>query len=353
VTGSYGKTSTKYFLHALLSSRFNTLMTPESFNTTLGVVRTVRTQLKPVPELVTCDLGARNAGDIKEICDIVRPRHGVITAVGPQHLESFKSLENIVKTKFELADALPEGGLLFLNGDDSILRGRARPTDVLYSVDSVPGGKAACTAGDIRVSERGSSFRVTFPDGEERRFETPLLGRHNVQNILAAVAVADRLGVGRGDMAVSVARLEPVPHRLQLIRRNSLVIIDDAYNANPNGARAALETLGMFEGLKILVTPGMVELGSAQDENNRAFGAEAAAVCDHVVLVGEKQTRSLREGLKAAGFPDERIHIAGSPEQAFEKIERLDPNGRSPSGHGPNGRGPKVILLENDLPDND
>jgi UDP-N-acetylmuramoyl-tripeptide--D-alanyl-D-alanine ligase len=347
VTGSYGKTSTKYFLHALLSSRFNTLMTPESFNTTLGVVKTVRTQLKPVHEIFVCEMGARNVGDVEEICGIVKPRHGVITAIGPQHLESFKSLENIAKTKFELADALSEDGLLFLNGDDEILRHRARPSDVVYSVSEpaprVAGGaSAAYTAGDVRVSERGSSFRVAFPDGEERRFETPLLGRHNVQNILAAVAVADRLGVGRDDMAVSVARLEPVPHRLQLIRRNDLVIIDDAYNANQNGARAALETLGMFQGLKILVTPGMVELGPAQDESNRRFGMEAAAVCDRVVLVGERQTRSIREGLRLAGFPDEKTDVAESPEQAFAKIERL----------GPNGLGPKVVLLENDLPDN-
>jgi UDP-N-acetylmuramoyl-tripeptide--D-alanyl-D-alanine ligase len=341
VTGSYGKTSTKYFLHTLLSSRFNTLMTPESFNTTLGVVKTVRTQLKPVHEVFVCEMGARNVGDIKEICDIARPRHGVITAIGPQHLESFKSLENIVKTKFELADALPGEGLLFLNGDDEILRDRARPSDILYSISGET-GKAGYRAGDIRVSERGSSFRTVFPDGEERRFETPLLGRHNVQNILAAVAVADRLGVGRDDMAVSVARLEPVPHRLQLIRRDSLIIIDDAYNANQNGAHAALETLGMFEGLRILVTPGMVELGPAQDENNRQFGMEAAAVCGRVILVGERQTRSIREGLKLAGFPDEQTEIAESVERAFEIIKSFTPK----------GPGSKVVLLENDLPDN-
>jgi UDP-N-acetylmuramoyl-tripeptide--D-alanyl-D-alanine ligase len=322
-------------------------MTPESFNTTLGVVKTVRTQLKPIHEVFVCEMGARNAGDIREICDIVRPRHGVITAIGPQHLESFKSMENIVKTKFELADALPaDGGLLFLNGDDAILRGRARPSDIVYSVGGFGerAREAAYTAGDVRVSERGSSFCIAFPDGERRRFETPLLGRHNVQNILAAAAVADRLGVNRDDMAVSVARLEPVPHRLQLIRRNSLIIIDDAYNANQSGARAALETLGMFEGFKILVTPGMVELGGAQDESNRQFGTEAAAVCDRVILVGEKQTRSVREGLKLAAFPDEKADVAESLERAFEKIERLVLDLKSP--------GPKVVLLENDLPDN-
>ncbi|MDR2175674.1 MAG: UDP-N-acetylmuramoyl-tripeptide--D-alanyl-D-alanine ligase [Synergistaceae bacterium] len=361
VTGSYGKTSTKYFLHALLSSRYNVLMTPESFNTTLGVVKAVRTRLRPVHEVFVCEMGARNAGDIEEICGIVRPRHGVITAIGPQHLESFKSLENIVKTKFELADALPEGGLLFLNGDDEILRSRARGADVVYSAsDGVPRSEGAPRPGgapnsdaprcrapdyaarDIRVSERGSSFSVVFPDGEERRFETPLLGRHNVQNILAAVAVSDRLGVGRGDMAASAARLAPVPHRLQLIRRNSVILIDDSYNSNQSGARAALETLAMFEGLKILVTPGMVELGAAEDESNRRFGSEAAAVCDRIVLMGERQTRSVREGLKLAGFPDEKTEVAESLEQAFERIEKFSLE----------GFGRKVVLLENDLPDN-
>jgi UDP-N-acetylmuramoyl-tripeptide--D-alanyl-D-alanine ligase len=126
VTGSYGKTSTKYFLQKLLSFKFNTLMTPESFNSTLGVVKTLRTQLKPIHEVFICEMGAKGAGEIKEICDIVEPRYGVITSIGPQHLESFKTLENVIETKFELADALPEEGALFLICDNDHIRNKLR-----------------------------------------------------------------------------------------------------------------------------------------------------------------------------------------------------------------------------------
>jgi len=209
-----------------------------------------------------------------------------------------------------------------------------------YSASS-GAGRCDYAAGDIRVSSLGSSFRVTFPDGEERVFETPLIGKHNVQNIVGAIAVADYLGVKRDDMAVSVRRLEAVPHRLQLIRRNNIILIDDAYNSNENGAKAALEALGMFEGFRILVTPGMVELGASEDECNRRFGEQAGAVCDYVILMGKRQTRSILEGLENVGYPDKKICVAENLNQAFETIEKIDAGGL-----------PKVVLLENDLPDN-
>jgi UDP-N-acetylmuramoyl-tripeptide--D-alanyl-D-alanine ligase len=339
VTGSYGKTSTKFFLTKLLSYKFNALMTPESFNTPMGVVRAVREQLKPVHEILVCEMGARNPGDIKELCDIVKPRYGVITAIGPQHLETFGTIANVEKTKFELADALPEDGMVFLNYDDETIRNKACGKKV--TPYSISGNASDYSAGDIRVSSAGSSFGVTFPNGEERRFETKLIGKHNVQNIMAAVAVADHLGVDRDDIALGVRRLEAVPHRLQLMRKNSIIIIDDAYNSNPSGAGAALETLSMFDGVKIMVTPGMVELGGAQDELNRRFGAEAAKVCDYVVLVGDRRTRSISDGLRMASFPKERTKAVETVEQAFEAIEKIDTSGRQ-----------KVVLLENDLPDN-
>ena len=156
-----------------------------------------------------------------------------------------------------------------------------------------------------------------------------------------AIAAADYLGVKRDDMEISVRRLEAVPHRLQLIRKNSIIIIDDAYNSNPSGAGAALETLGMFDGVKIMVTPGMVELGIAQDECNRRFGIEAAGVCDFVVLVGERQTGSVLDGLKDASYPDAKIFVVETLKSALDAVEKID-----------SGCEQKIVLLENDLPDN-
>ena len=121
ITGSYGKTSTKNFLHSLLSVKYNVLMTPESYNTTMGVVRTVRERLRPTHQVFIVEMGAKNPGDIREICDLVRPKYGMITSIGEQHLETFKTLDNIIKTKFELADAIPRRDCL-LNLDNRYIR---------------------------------------------------------------------------------------------------------------------------------------------------------------------------------------------------------------------------------------
>ncbi|MDR3255461.1 MAG: UDP-N-acetylmuramoyl-tripeptide--D-alanyl-D-alanine ligase [Synergistaceae bacterium] len=350
VTGSYGKTSVKYFLHRLLSSKYNVLMTPGNYNTTLGVVRAIRENLRPLHEVFICEMGARNVGDIKEICGLVRPRYGVITSIGPQHLESFGSIENAASAKFELADALPDDGTLFLNGGDLNIEEHLEKWQRANSgikIVSYSNSDDSCRyfARELEVSNAGSSFTAALKGGE-RKFETKLVGAHNVTNIMAAVAVADFLGVGAGEMAMDVRRLEAVPHRLQLIDRGDIIIIDDAYNSNASGARAALDVLAMFEGFKILVTPGMIELGASQDEFNRVFGAQAAHVCDFVILVGKKGTRGILAGLKDMAFPDEKICVTGGIDQAFERIGVLRVSG----GFGVLRK--KIILIENDLPDN-
>ena len=145
VTGSYGKTSVKFYLKTLLSARFDVLVTPESFNTPMGVVRTIREQLKPSHEVFVCEMGARHVGDIKEICDIVHPSHGIITSIGPQHLETFFSMENIRKTKFELADALPAGGKLILNGDNEeiLTQAASYPQKIFYHAGEAKDGYCA------------------------------------------------------------------------------------------------------------------------------------------------------------------------------------------------------------------
>ena len=189
-------------------------------------------------------MGAKWVGDIKELCDIVHPQHGVITSIGPQHLESFKTLDAVKNTKFELADALPQDGMLFLNNDDENIRahGSKRPF-VSYGIEN----KSDYTASDISVSERGTTFTVTGPDGEKESFSTRLIGRHNVLNITGAIAAANKLGIPLSELKGQVRRLEGVPHRLELKKKNGVTLIDDAYNSNPSGTKAALEALRLFE----------------------------------------------------------------------------------------------------------
>ena len=166
-----------------------------------------------------------------------------------------------------------------------------------------------------------------------------LLGTHNVLNVAGAIAVANTYGIDLKDLVVPVRRLRPAPHRLQMIGEGNTTIIDDAYNSNPAGSKAAVETLGMFEGTRILITPGMVELGEKEDELNKKFGTYAAANSDYVCLVGEKHTRPILAGLREAGFPRKNIFIGETLDEAMAYARSREAKGR------------KYILLENDLPD--
>ncbi len=342
VTGSYGKTSVKYYLHDLLSAGYNVLMTPESYNTPMGVVKTVRESLTAAHQVFICEMGARHVGDIKELCDIVHPQDGVITSIGYQHLETFRSLDNIVNTKYELFDALPQNGRRFINGDNEIIRKYNRLDGVItYGLNDGNSYMAA----DLKVSDKGSTFTVKAPDGSEEEFFTGLIGKHNVVNILGAIAVANTYGISLKDLKLPVRKLRGVPHRLQLIDRGSITVIDDAYNANPNGCRMALDTVAMFDACKIIVTPGMVELGSREDGYNEEFGKEAAEVCDYIILVGEKQTQSIAKGVREAGFPEEGLYITDTLQDAVAYAYAIN-------GSRMKGFTRKVMLLENDLPDN-
>ncbi|SFR91851.1 UDP-N-acetylmuramoyl-tripeptide--D-alanyl-D-alanine ligase [Anaeromicropila populeti] len=339
ITGSYGKTSVKYFLNKLLSADYNVLMTPGNFNTTLGVVRTIREHLRATHQIFICEMGAKNIGDIKEICDLVEPDYGIITSIGPQHLESFGSVENVIKTKFELAEAVSKDGIVFLNYDNEyIVNKTIQKKYITYGVDNK---NADFLPYNLTVSREGSVFSLKTPDGEEKTFSTRLIGKHNVLNIAGAIAVAYQLGVSMETLANQVRRLESVPHRLQLINSGRGLIIDDAYNSNPSGAKAALETLGAFDGIRILVTPGMVELGEKQTELNRIFGQQAAEYCDYIVLVGKKQTEPIQEGVRSKGYPENRLFVVDDLQEGLSKVDAIKSEGKE-----------KIILLENDLPDN-
>jgi UDP-N-acetylmuramoyl-tripeptide--D-alanyl-D-alanine ligase len=337
ITGSYGKTSVKYYLTELLSARYNVLMTPENFNTPMGVVRTVREHLSPLHEIFVCEMGAKRRGEIKELCDLVHPQNGVITAVGPQHLETFGSQERIRKTKFELARALPKEGKVYLNADSpELMKEEDKGNAVFYSLE----GNGDYTAENVRTGEGGTTF--TLVHGKDRvEFQTALIGRHNVLNIVGAIAIARDFGLSYEELQGAVRRLQCVPHRLQLLDNGRALIIDDAYNSNPSGAKAALETLSFFEGYRILVTPGMVELGAQMEARNKDFGKQAACCCDYAVLVGKRQAPPILEGLLEGGFPREKIFVAESFGEGIAHAYGLDTKGKRP-----------VILLENDLPDN-
>ena len=338
VTGSFGKTSVKYFLTALLREKYNVLMTPESYNTPMGVVKTIRASLRATHDIFVCEMGAKYVGDIRELCELVQPDDGIVTSIGEQHLETFGSIDNIIRTKYELADGISPDGKLFINlSSPTIAENLPQRGAVTYGL--VP--EADYFAKDIAVSGTGTTFTLCHR-GEQYAFSTRLIGEANVVNIVGALAVACEYGIAPDELRGAVRALKCVPHRMELLDRGSVLIIDDAFNSNPSGAKAALDTVALFEdAMKIIVTPGMIELGEKEEACNRALGSEAAAVCDRIVLVGEKQTRPIARGALDAGFKKDKIFVAKTIGEAMNFVYGLDAGGRK-----------KVVLLENDLPDN-
>lgn len=340
ITGSYGKTSTKHFLHSILSEQFETLMTPGSFNTPLGVIRTVREQMKPYTEIFICEMGAKQKGDIKEICDIVNPEIGIITAVGPMHLESFKSLENVQSTKFELADALPSDGFAVVNDDFALCASRKIENTgcIRYSAAGAKG--ADYVASDIRYSPQGTDFKVTTPEGEVIDFHTPVVGEGNVSNILAAIIVALKLGMPVQKIVTAVGKINQVEHRLSMRRTpGGVTVIDDAFNSNPSGAKMALDVLTQFTGgQRIVVTPGMIELGEKQHQLNAALGKYIGDKADVAIIVGEYNRDALTEGLAKSQIDEKNIYTVDTFVLAQELLTEILRQG-------------DTILYENDLPD--
>lgn len=337
ITGSYGKTSVKFFLTELLSGKYNVLCTPRNFNTDLGVTITVREDLQPIHEVFVCEMGARYVKDIKTICDIVHPQYGVITAIGPQHLETFGGMENIVKTKFELYDALPENGVAFLNYDNELIyENRGEKPQVGFGESE----SAAVRLLDMQLSDQGTDFTVSI-ESEPVAFHTELIGYHNILDITAAIAVAHELKVSNTELVRRVKRLRPVEHRLQLLPRNGRVsIIDDAYNSNPVGFKGAMDTLERFKATRVLVTPGMIELGAKEHELNKEAANYAASRCDYIILVGKKQTQPLLEGVQEnPDFDQSHLYQVDSLNDAWKIIPGIPGE-------------ELVVLLENDLPDN-
>jgi UDP-N-acetylmuramoyl-tripeptide--D-alanyl-D-alanine ligase len=343
ITGSYGKTSTKYLLEHLLASHRRVLKTPLSYNTLMGICRVINDNLKADCEVFIAEMGAYRRGDIKELCDFVQPTIGILTAIGPQHLERFKTIENVQATKYELIEALPSAGVAIFNNDDPRCRALADRTTrvrvMRYGLDA-DGQDLDLWAERITMGPEGLAFTLAEKAGRSVEVRTVLLGRHNVLNILGAACAAVAIGVPLAEVAEAIRDLPSVPHRLQLVDSGSgVTVIDDSYNSNPVGAMEALDVLGSFTtGQRILVTPGMVELGALEAQLNEELGAKAAEVCDYVVLVGVERTKPLVAGLRRKNFPQEKIRVVRDLKGATIVLPTI-------VGVG------DTVLFENDLPD--
>lgn len=472
ITGSAGKTGVKRILTDMLAKKYRVLATPESYNTPMGVAKTVNELLTPEIEYLIVEMGARNPGDIRELCELTRPTAGIVTAVFEQHMETFGSIDNVTNTKFELPEYLAGRGFCVLNGDNERIRNRllemisygddmtvrehastvasadvsgvafencaeaeaagsvcngeknVRRTDGGALEESDNGecfrkeecgteygesegeeccgirgeeeggaeyggmsGKEECGAercgmngeeeggaawneeeregrsffgeplcslytvgsrtprADFRLKEascdaEGSLLTLGIL-GKEYRVRTALLGRHQWNNILTAAYTALLLGVAPSDVVEAIGELKAVPHRLEVVSKGKITVLDDSYNANPEGARYALECLSLFEGRRIVVTPGLIEEGAYTQRLNRELGRTAARYCEIAFFIG-RNADCLREGAEEyrAQTGDYRcaVFTADNLKKASEALsEKL--------------RYGDVVLFENDLPD--
>lgn len=340
ITGSYGKTSVKHILGAILSEKYPTLITPASYNTPMGVTRAIREKLTPSYQVFVGEMGARHVGDIKEMCRLVRPTIGIITSVGPQHLDTFKTVERVASTKYELIGALPEKESHAYFFDDGAFCTRMyQNTHKTKTLCGRNPETADVWYDDVRVSAEGSAFMLHIRGRGSIECHTRLLGEHNITNILLAAAVASDLRLTLKQIAHGVEKLQPVKHRLELLNNpGSFTIINDAFNSNPVGARAALQVLKGFPSRRIIITPGMVELGQREDEYNREFGREMAGCVDIAIVVGKNRVQPIIDGLREAGFPEDAVHRVDSLDRSTELLHSLV----LPTD---------TVLYENDLPD--
>lgn len=341
ITGSYGKTSTKFATATILKEKHNVLNTPESYNTPMGISKVINNKLTNEYEVFIAELGATKVGDIEEVAALTNPKIGILTSVGPCHLETFKSIDNIMRTKYELIESLPSDGVAIFNYDNEYVKKLADKTfkeKLLYGIKNREDTDVFAT--DIKVDSTGSKFTLCITELGTIQCETKLLGEHNILNLLAGAAAAKVLGMSLEEIARGISKVDSVEHRLQLIDPGTgVIVIDDAFNSNPDGAKAALDVLESFEGKrKIIVTPGMIELGELEEEENEKFGEHIARVCDIAILVGKKKTAPIYRGLKKHQFVDENLYVVNSLAEATKVLETLT-------------RVNDVVLFENDLPD--
>lgn len=340
ITGSYGKTSSKNILCDILNVKYNAFKTPANYNTPFGLMITINNYLDKYNDYFIAEMGACKKGEIKELCDLVHPTYGILTKIGLAHLETFGSEENIQKTKFELIESLPEDGIGVLNGDDEkqkdyILKNKCKI--IWIGIDN---HRVDCYAKDIELTYKGTKFNVKFKNlDKEYKFETKLLGRANIYNILAGIALGHELGISIKDLQSAVKKVSPVEHRLCMKKYYDINLIDDAYNANPNGCEMAVEVLSQMPGKKIIVTSGMIELGSKSYEKNKELGLQIAShKIDDVILIGKEQTKPIQDGLKECQFSEEHIHILNDIMDSFPLMQQLKD-------------GDTYVLLQSDLPD--
>ncbi len=297
ITGSYGKTSTKEFLAAILAERFKTLKTKENQNSEMGISQCILQELKPEHEIFICEMGAYNRGGIKLLCDIVKPKIGIITGVNEQHLATFGSMENLLSAEGgkEMIDSLPKDGVVFFNAKNKYCQELYQKTGI-----------------------------KKFLYGQEAKFP----GGENIEGVRV---VARELGMNEEEISRAVEKIENKWPGIKIKKRaNGLNIIDASYSANPTGVMAHLDYLKTWPGRKIIIMPCLIELGSASKRVHQEIGKKIGEVCDLAIIITKDRFKEIKQGAPGALFIE-------NPKEILEKIKNFCKKG-------------DIILLEGRVP---
>ena len=351
ITGSYGKTTTKDFLRDIFSLRYRTYATPKSYNTLMGISLAINRDLVDDfrTEYFISEMGAYVPGEIDRICQLTPPDIAIVTEIGPQHLERFGSLDNVMRAKYEIIRNLEESGVGVFNWDNVYIRemiAKGHPNTRLsvsreLNIDEARCESVTWIATEIESRLDGLRFTVTnVASGEGAQMSTPVIGEHNITNLLLCIALAFHEGIPLRDIVMRIGTLKPADSRLvRHTTRSGITIINDAYSANPKGVISALKVLGMHKGGKrLLITPGMIELGELHDKENRKLGELASEHATDIILIGREQTRPVYEGIQSAEFDMSRV-------QVFEMLAE------SVAWYQHNLMANDTVLFLNDLPD--
>jgi len=358
ITGSYGKTSIKHILGHILKTQAPTLITPGSINTPMGITRVIREQLEPTHQYLIAEMGAYGPGSIARLCKLTPPDIGIIASIGHAHYERFRSLDTVAKAKFELAEAVleknPEEGKVIIH-ERTLRFSHARkiksehPENFIVAGDAPNSQKNAKEVSYIqpqdlqiqKIEQRTKGLAITF---EYKKViyspEVPIFGLHHGHNVALAFATALELGVSSADIQDSLSTMPQIEHRLEVKKQaDGSVLIDDAYNSNPIGFQSALGLLATItkEGRKILITPGMVELGVAHNDAHEKIGQSAGQICDVCLVVQPDRIPTFIKGFKSTG--------SGKTLKEFESFKEAQ------AWYVKNKQDNDILLIENDLPD--
>lgn len=330
IAGSYGKTGMKDLITTVLREKYQVVKTPESFNTPIGIARTILEEVNEKTDILVVEMGEYYTGDIKNICSIAPPQIGVVTGINEAHLERLKSIDNTVKTIFEIAQNMKSSGILLLNGKDEFIKNNYKKfvpnSQEIYFYQA---------KGKIEFNEDAPGFIY-------QKIFFPVLGQYNLDKIDGVIYIAKKLGLTLHEIETGLKKIKTPAHRLQPIlnHEKNILVIDDSYNGNPDGVEEAIKTLSLFKKRrKIFITPGLVEIGDKNMEVHQRIGKRLNDVVDLVILIKNSVTPHIEEGLIKNGFNKESILWFDSMMEAQNNLGKYLKTG-------------DVVLFQNDWPDN-